>query len=123
MVALEIAENIDFQCIPYIQCDEEAKVVINTDRNEFESHIMELNQIIANDEQLQSVYLAMVKSKSKMLDRFEPYMGHKFLTSLWRKHLLPTMLDAKRSKMFLNTYRCESYRDILISLLNTKTCE
>lgn len=120
MVQIDLEDEVGFTYIPYIQCDKEPRVCLINDKEQINKSIDVLNQIIADEESLRDSYEKIVREHSKLLKRFEPYMRSRFLSKLWRMKLLPDTMDDRRSMMFLNYFRCESYRDILVSLLSQK---
>lgn len=125
MVKLDFGKHLDFSCVPYIQCNEKATISLMTeaDKIKFETEISRLNGVIADDVSLQKSYQGIVYSKEKLLDCFEPYTISRLLSKLWKKGLLPATMTNRKWMIYMNYFRDESLRDVLISLLNQKIKE
>ena len=83
-----------------------------------ESHQEALNSIIADDAKLQQAFDDYVqKWKPVMNTWIQPYKG-KYLPSLYKKGLLPSIISKNKKLLFTNLIRCEAHRDILINSIN-----
>ncbi len=128
MVSLTFGETISYDLIPYVQNDEQMGVQMMDGQREedFEAHIMQLNDIIVDTKQLEKAWLAMAElHKEEYLNPLNPYQ-YPWLVRLARHHLLPNKLVAKllpeymtnSRKAFLKSYfQCESHRDVMNELL------
>jgi poly-gamma-glutamate synthesis protein (capsule biosynthesis protein) len=93
-------------------------MVSSEEKKSFETHLEKLNAIIADDDQLQSAFDDYVqKWKPVMNTWIQPYKG-KYLPSLYKKGLLPSIITKNKKLLFTNLIRCEAHRDILINSIN-----
>lgn len=122
MVKLTLDETVNFEIIPYIQCDEEPAIGIMRDekRDKFDERIAELNQIIVDDDALEKSYDDFVqKRKSTIILPFTAY-----LTSYARRaaghNILPCLIPKSKLVGQINFIECESHRDVLLKVLNEK---
>lgn len=120
MVKLLLEDNVRFELIPYIQCDEEPVVALmkGERRVAFEKKIEELNNIIANDTRLSTEYDAFCqKRKRSILAPFTAY-----LTSYARiaagRHWIPYLIPQEKLAGQINFIECESHRDVLLKVLH-----
>lgn len=76
-----------------------------------------LNDIILNDEKLESSFEIFLKQKTRVFNTWiEPYQG-KILAGLHVKGLIPSLMSKSKRRLLLNLTRCESHRDILLKAL------
>jgi hypothetical protein len=119
VVKLRLSEKVDFDIIPLKQCNEKPGV-FHLDSGENKTFIKEvdrLNQIIADDQQLEAEFQKFCNIVLPVYDAFiEPYFG-KLITSLRRRGFFPKFMSRKKRLLLLNITRCESHRDILTRLL------
>jgi len=118
-VRLNITENVDFEIIPFEQCNEKPGVfkLDEAGRQVFQDRIQELNAIIANDELLEREFINYGEKVLPMYDAFiEPYFG-KTITSLRKRGLLPRLMGRRKRLLLLNITRCESHKEVLHHLL------
>ena len=112
---------INYQLIPYHQCDEEPKVVLYSEeeKQSFVKSIEELNAIIANHAELDARYKEMKRNtRMKYRAYIEPYKS-RLMSFLFRKHLLPSFMRRKYT-IIKNIIQCESHRDRLLDALSNK---
>ena len=112
MVRLEFkGPFVNYELIPYTQCDENPSVKLMHDRMSFNLLMHSLN-IIINDRDLLAERTAKyyASSVSSMLLLHQPY-GNRLLNKLYRMRLLPSMVSKKKLLMLLNYLDCESHRD------------
>lgn len=105
-----------YKLLPYLQCAEEPKVVVLSDRKDFDTSIDHLNSIIADNKALEEAFIKLTQSKKVFLSRFEPY-SNKCFNILKSKGLLPSFLNQDKKNIFLELFRCESHRDVMFELL------
>lgn len=118
MVNLSFCEkSVSVRLIPYTQCDEEPKVTLLTETNDFQCKIKELNGIIADDEQLQMFYDKLVNSRIvSVRSLLEPYTN-RILRYIVGK-LGGPYLRSKKSYLFLLAHlQCEAHNDIFMDVL------
>ena len=122
MVELVFGDTVEFLLHPYIQCSKENPVVeFVRDRSEFDDSIQRLNQIIADDVEIQRRFEQMAtKGVSVANNILIPY-NSAFLKRLSRKKVLPSFLSNFRLKQLLGHVQCESHRDVLLYGLNNNT--
>lgn len=114
-------QKIEYELIPYIQCNEKTTIDLVKDRTDFDKSIESLNDIIKDAETLNievnKYYQTCIKYERMAL---EPYYG-KVLIKLYSIGVLPTTIKGKKVNNILNHIECESHRDkILYALKNDK---
>ena len=88
------------------------------ERKKIEEHQEQLNCIIADDEKLQNAFDDYVQQWKPVMNTWiQPYKG-KYLPSLYKKGLLPSIISKNKKLLFTNLIRCEAHRDILINSIN-----
>lgn len=106
------SNNITFEKIPYVQCDDEAKVKLKEDVC-YSKSIIELNTIIHDNKLLlnadKEYYKSCLRSVSSIL---EP-ISNKYILGIQRRGLLPSFLKKKKKLQLQNYILCESHRDKL----------
>lgn len=116
MIQLDLTkEHLDYNIIPYEQCNVEAVVEIE----EYEAiklQINELNSIISDDNKLAEAFDIMVFS-SKPLSSFLPF-GNRFIRSLYYRGLCPLFISKRRKALIKNSISCETHREIILHYLN-----
>ena len=120
-IMLSVEEDkIDFEIIPFFQNYGEAgiKMMNKNEEKEVLEKVEELNQIIQDDQKLESKFQEFIAVKEKMYRHFmEPYTN-KYLHGLYGRKIIPSMLNSKKKLLYLNLFRCESHRDIMFKLLD-----
>lgn len=114
--------SIDFEIVPYTQCNEEPLVeLLNEEQKiQFEKEVEELNRIIGDDALLISKVDGYYKKNIKNeLDILEPYRG-RVLNKLLDLGLLPHLISGSTIPAILNHINCESHRDKLVYALTQK---
>lgn len=104
------SESIDFEMFPYYQCGKTSDVyMMNAEKSVlFKRKIMELNTIIGDDIELKSRYDSFIDgSYSEIREVFEPY-NNRLMIALYRRRLLPSLINSKKKRMFLAFLQCES---------------
>ena len=120
MLLLNLDKTIDFELVPYIQCNDEPKVALmsNNEKSKFENKIAELNRIIANDEALNKEYEAFVKGRKRsIICPFTPYLNT-YMRIAAGRHLIPYLIPREKLAGQINFIDCESHRDVLLKVLN-----
>jgi poly-gamma-glutamate capsule biosynthesis protein CapA/YwtB (metallophosphatase superfamily) len=119
VVRLQISEKINFEIIPLKQCNEKAGVfhLDPEERKVFNKELERLNQIITDDERLETEFQEYCKSVYPMYDAFiEPYFG-KYITALRKRGFFPKLMSRRKRLLLLNLTRCESHREVLLRML------
>ena len=123
MVELDLHDgSIDFEILPYTQCNEEPVVeLLNEEQKiQFAKEVEELNRIIGDDAILMSKVDEYYKKNIKNeLDILEPYRG-RVLNKLLDLGLLPHLISGSKVPGILNHVNCESHRDKLVYALTQK---
>lgn len=120
MVSLNFTgDSCRFDLAFFDQCNGQIKVVA-TSSSEKHSRIElveRLNEIIADDERLNTAYNKWRKSQYIMYEAYLEPHSNRYLQFLQRRKLLPS-LWSKRKRVYLqNLIRCEAHRDVVLNLL------
>ena len=122
-VVLNFNKTMDFEIIPYKQCDKEAgvKLLGYEEKQTFNSNIEKMNKVILNDKQLEISFMQYVNQvKNMYLSFLEPHSS-KILHFLRIKKLFPSLLSQRKRLLYFNLMRCESHREVLEHLLDTRS--
>ena len=120
MVSLTLDSTIGFELIPYIQCDEEPRVVLlnEAQSTNFFDNIGKLNNIISNDKILEEEYEAFCrKRKHSIICPFTPYLNS-YVRIAAGRHYLPYLIPKQKLCGQINFIECESHRDVLLKVLH-----
>jgi poly-gamma-glutamate synthesis protein (capsule biosynthesis protein) len=80
--------------------------------------VLELNTIIQDDVLLEKKFIEYVETWKPVMNTWiQPYRG-KYLPSLYKKGLLPSIISSKKKLLYTNLIRCEAHRDILLNSIN-----
>ena len=105
---------INFQLIPYTQCNEEPKVKLITDNDTFHKRVEELNSIIADDTKLNQLYNQLVEERCENVRSLLGPYTNRYLKYLV-KRLGGPYLKSNRSYIHLLAHlQCEAHNDIFI---------
>lgn len=118
IVLIDFVENenaINYEIAPYMQFSEEPKVSFRSVQKDFYERFDRINRIIADDKLLEDKFDEWC-AKNKNISIFEPY-NTKISKGLYSRKLLPSFLSAQRLRLILNSIRCESHYDVLITSL------
>lgn len=121
MVMLKFDKRlISYDCIPYVQGWQMpgVKILNESDKVEFDLDVLKINEVIADDSQLQLKYQDFVNNMSDMyLISLEPYSS-RLLKSARYKHIIPSTLSKERAINILNYISCESHLDRMRIILS-----
>ena len=109
----------EFEMCPYVQCNESASVIpmMGDKREAFFRDINRLNEIIADDVNLQREFERRVDKISRNYTYiFQPMRG-RIMSSLFSRGLISSMVGKKMKQKIINYISCESHRDSLLSSL------
>lgn len=88
------------------------------DKKAMLQHLDKLNETIADDAKLQKAFDDYVLTWKPVMNTWiQPYKG-KYLPSLYKKGLLPSIITKSKKLLFTNLVRCEAHRDILLNSIN-----
>ena len=119
MVELEISDDINFNIIPYSQCDIEPVVRSMTDQElvEFNRRIVELNEIISDYDVLRNSFEEYCRTRYEEIRLVLSPYTNRYANALCRRRILPAFDSPKRFVKILNNIDCESRRDVLLDYL------
>ena len=111
--------NVEFQLHPYVQCLEEAKVLLmnEEERSFFEKDIVEINKVIANDDLLEACYDEWLNKRFRHYISTAQTWAGRYYKAAYRRKLLPAGITKRNAMLLLNYIRCESHQDLMISAL------
>jgi poly-gamma-glutamate synthesis protein (capsule biosynthesis protein) len=119
MVELIINKKLQFETIPYVQNN--GKVGLQTLKEpeylRFKRNINKINDIIADDEQLEEKFQAFCESSSALYNAYIEPHSNRYLHALRKRGFFPSLLNNRKKRLLLNLIRCESHRDILQNIL------
>lgn len=92
--------------------------IIGEEKANLQKHIEKLNKIIANDDELEQAFQKYIATWKPIMNTWiQPYKG-KYLPSLHKKGLLPSLISKDKKLLFTNLIRCEAHRDVLLNSIN-----
>ncbi|WP_194778192.1 CapA family protein [Pararhodonellum marinum] len=112
-------EKTRIELTTFDQCNEEIGILVHDEirKEEVNNELKKINEIISDDLKLKNEFDKMVLSKEKTYKNYIEPIGNKYLKFLINKKVIPSFLSEKKKRYLLNLTRCESHRDILISIL------
>ncbi len=119
MVKLSLGQEIDFELVPYVQCNDtpDVRPLQGEDLRRFEERIDSLNRIVADRSLLTDSHTRWMRETSQRYrTSFTPY-ENRYLQAAYEKGLLPAFLGARKRRALLNLIECEAHRDRVIELL------
>lgn len=120
MIKLLLEDDVHFELIPYIQCDEVPVVTLMREEKRllFEEKIKDLNRIITDDVLLAQEYDVFCQKRKRSI--IAPFTA--YLTSYARiaagRHWIPYLIPQKKLAGQINFIECESHRDVLLKVLH-----
>ncbi len=106
-------DAVALRTIPYIQGSQHIGIKILVERYKFDRHILKLNKIISDTNQLKDAHnkwmLSFVKRYALL---FEPYNG-RISKGLFVRGLLPSFISRKKMYQVVDFVECESHLDCL----------
>ena len=115
ILKLSFADNVKFEIIPYIQCDNTPNVV-KVSEDYFEESISKLNKIISDENGLSNRYYEYINENSDLRKVFSPY-SNRILDKLCAFHLLPSSIGKEKRRLMLAYIQCESHFPKVINFL------
>lgn len=109
------SNSVDFQIFPYVQCREEAKVVLMDDEQNqfFKKDIAKINKVIIDDDTLEANYEEWHKKRKKYYISAVMTWGNSYYKAAYRRGLVPACVSKKNAMLLLNFIRCESHNDLM----------
>lgn len=120
MVVLNFADEIDFNLIPYVQCDETPTIRLKKDSEieAFNHSIAALNNIIADPLLVEADFERYCKaSQRRVLGLFSP-LSNRYLRGAAQKGLIPFFLSKKKIARLYDNINCDAHRNIILKCLN-----
>lgn len=115
--------GVQLQTKPYVQCEinPDVRWMSQSEEDSFRNHVNELNGIITDDVLLNSKYKDFLNSFNRVVGSlFEPYSS-RIVKGLYKRHLLPSIINNKRKLLLQNYIQCESHLPkIMMFLTNRK---
>lgn len=116
-----LAESTEFDLVPFYQnrgSDVGIHLMEGVEKEDFLSHLTNLNKIIADDSRLELEFRKFIRSKKKQYLHFmEPYTN-RWIHGLYGRKIIPSCYSKKKKRLLLNLIRCESHRDIILNILS-----
>ena len=120
MVRLILSEGIDFEIIPYQQCNDspDIKMLKDEEKEVLNHQINELNNIIQDPLLVEASFDRYYKqSRNWILAIFSPYTN-RILRGAARKGYLPFFLPKKKLASLYDYINCEAHRNIVLNCLH-----
>jgi poly-gamma-glutamate synthesis protein (capsule biosynthesis protein) len=90
------------------------------EKKEYLQDLKRINEIIQDDELLEENFSHFIKDWKPIINTWiQPYQGN-ILPRLYKRGVLPSIISKKKKLLYTNLIRCESHRDVLINVLNSK---
>ena len=122
LVKLSIEDKIEYEIIPYIQCNHTPTVEImkGNDREKFELSLIAINNIIADDVKLKEKFDEFCKKREhSIMATFSPWKWRIF-RGLAKVGILPYMLSIRKICGIQDYISCESQRELTLQLFDNK---
>lgn len=117
MVILNINQNIDFEIIPYRQCQEKPSVSI-IEKSSYNQFIEELNTIIQDPLKLEQSIATYYESCTNSISTILEPSNSRYYLGARKRGWLPSFISLKRKIKASNYIGCESHREKLLYFLN-----
>lgn len=115
-------DKLNFDIHPYRQNTDKTvgvRLLNSKEKIEFEKDLIKINNIIADENLLQSSFMEFEESRmSGYLNYLEPFTYNKYYSYLFHKKIIPSILSKKKKRLLLNLIRCEAHRDMLMQILS-----
>ncbi len=110
----------DYELVPYCQSAGKPGIykLTGADRNKFFENIERLNNIIGDDNKLEESFQVFKKKVGKMYRAFIEPHNLRYLHVFQSRGWLPSFLTKRKKNLLLNLSRCESHREVMVSILN-----
>lgn len=119
MVVLNLADKIEFDIIPYVQCDETPTIRLKTESEieEFNHSISALNNIIADPFLVAADFERYCKaSQKRVLGLFSP-LSNRYFRGAAQKGLIPFFLSKNKIARIFDNINCDAHRNIILKCL------
>lgn len=114
-------ESISFDLIPIRQSDKIPGVRLAQGKQiqEYQTKIKKLNQLISDDSGVEEEFHNFCNSQNNLViynSFIQPY-SNKYLTALYKRGFLPSLMSRRKKRLLRNLMVCESHRDVLQLIL------
>lgn len=118
-LGFEKGKAITFEMEFVSQNNDEAGLSLlnDTEKKAMLMHLDRLNEIILDDTLLENEFKKYAATWKPVMNAWiQPYKG-KYLPSLYKRGLLPSIISENKKLLYTNLIQCESHRDILLNAL------
>ncbi len=120
LVTLNLSKKkITLENTPYIQNREQVGLQLQK-RAIFDRKLTELNTIIQDESILHQKFEELSNLSAKTFEHFFEPIQNKYFFALQSRKWLPIFFNREKRKRLLNYIRCESHRDVLLSVLQAE---
>lgn len=120
-ISLLIEESkINLEFYPYSQCTEKIGIQLFDEiaKSEFLAEVIEKEKIIKSDDLLNEKFKNFKLTQTKKYQFYlEPFQS-KFIYFAIKRNIFPRFIKGKKRLLLLNLIRCESHRELVMSILN-----
>jgi poly-gamma-glutamate synthesis protein (capsule biosynthesis protein) len=118
-VELTLEPQFTFKIIPYEQSNGNAgvRLLYNAEMENFFQNVNRLNNIIGNDDHLCEEFEKYCTRVKRLYDSFLEPHSIRLFHFLRNRNLLPSFLSRHKKTLYLNLFRCESHREVVINIL------
>ncbi len=115
-------EEISFEIIPYIQCDDNPNVRLlnSTQKILFEKSLMQINEVIADDIKLKEKNDEYINSRRKQIVGLFSSYHNRYFNAAASRGWIPYMITKAEVANILNYVACEAHRDVVVSALTAE---
>jgi len=113
-------DSLDYEIDLFDQCTEDTlfRLCDAESRVERLDKLDALNQIINDDERLESSFLDYSEAKARQYLRYLEPVRSRLLFAAQNRGLAPTLLSRRQKRLLLNVIRCEAHRDLVLEILD-----
>src|SRR5690606_28035714 len=118
-VELSLDPKLTFRLIPYEQSNGNVglRLLHGKEKSDFFQHIDQLNDKIGNDEILTEEFDKYCIRVKRMYDSFLEPHSFRLIHFLRDRKLMAPLLSRRKKTLYLNLFRCESHREVIVNLL------
>lgn len=119
MVVLNLADEVEFDLIPYVQCDEKPSIRFYKEKEleEFNHNIAALNNIITDPLLVEAYFDRYCKDSQKhVLGLFSPF-SNRYLRGAAQKGFIPFFLPKKKIARLYDYINCEAHKNVALKCL------
>jgi poly-gamma-glutamate synthesis protein (capsule biosynthesis protein) len=112
--------ELTFEIIPYKQSyiDVGIKILNKLEKDHFNNDLKKINAIIQDDFILEQKFNAFINNElAGTYKNFLEPLNFKVFETFQKLGFMPSFLNKKKKRLYLNLIRCESHRDVVIKLL------